>query len=104
MLCARCHERDAPDWPGPERFEGFRNVDPGLGEALGNLFAVIPAGVCGECIKRDPELDRTVRERIRAVVDRINGLPLPRMAGEYLRRQVVRLLDMADGLVERFSR
>ena len=103
-LCVRCHEREALAWPGPERFEGFRHVDTRLADALVALVGGLPKDICGDCFNRDPELRRIVRERFEAVSDRINALLLPRMAGEYLRRQVARLLDVADGLVERFRK
>jgi hypothetical protein len=103
VLCTRCHEREVPDRPPAERLDGLRRVDAELVAAVEAFFAAVPEGVCGECLRRDPEGQRRLYDRMRAVVDRLNRLLLPRLAGEHFRRYVLRLLDLADGMVERFQ-
>lgn len=103
MLCTRCHEREVPERPAPERLEGLRRVDAELVAAIEAFLAAVPEGVCGMCLRQDTESQRRLQERLRAVVDRLDRLLLPRMAGEYLRRYVLKMLDLADGMIERFQ-
>ena len=79
-------------------------MDARLANAVAELFHAFPKDICSDCLRQDPELVRVMRERMSAVGDRINALLLPRLAGEYLRTQILRMLDLADGLVERFRK
>jgi len=103
VLCVRCHAREAAERPSPERLAGLRRVDAELVAAIEAFFAAVPEGVCGPCLRQDREGQRRLQDRMRAVIDRLNRLLLPRLAGEHLRRYVLKLMDLADGMVERFQ-
>lgn len=113
MLCTRCHEREVTGAPGagglsPEAREECRRV---LGfdveEFFDEIAAAQPRDVCSTCLREDPALRLRVEQQLEHAFGRLQGkmklIPFF-LLRELLRRQVVRGLDLADRLVERFRK
>ena len=113
MRCTRCHERDVTPAPGAARlsFEAREECRRVLGfdveEFLEEIAATQPRDVCGACLKADPALRHRVEQQLEDAFSRLQGkmklVPFF-LLRELLGRQVLRGMDIADRLVQRFRK
>lgn len=104
MLCTRCHERTVlhPRDLTPGHREALRRaLGAGRAAALAEVLDLLRGDLCVQCLTSDPVLGPRYRAARQRAIPFNTSL---RRAERAVRGQAGRVLDYADGLVDRLRR